>query len=115
MMRIRGRLHRVCGNTHIAISAVLEADGAGDARCELTMGLALPALCILDEMDSGLDIDALRIAADGVNALRSPDRAIVVITHYQGLLNYIIPDFVRAVPGVRMEDFADQRSHGLSA
>ena len=63
----------------------------------LQMALFEPALCILDEMDSGLDIDALRIAADGVNALRSPDRAIVVITHYQRLLNYIIPDFVHVM------------------
>src|SRR5690349_1806272 len=63
----------------------------------LQMALLEPALCILDEMDSGLDIDALRIAADGVNALRSPDRAIVVITHYQRLLNYIIPDFVHVM------------------
>jgi Fe-S cluster assembly ATP-binding protein len=60
----------------------------------LQMALFEPKLCILDEMDSGLDIDALRIAADGVNALRAKDRAIVVITHYQRLLNYIIPDVV---------------------
>src|SRR5204862_211962 len=58
----------------------------------LQMALFEPSLCILDEMDSGLDIDALRIAADGVNALRSPDRGMVVITHYQRLLNYIVPD-----------------------
>src|SRR5947209_16549935 len=57
----------------------------------LQMALFEPSLCILDEMDSGLDIDALRVAADGVNALRSPDRAMVVITHYQRLLNYIVP------------------------
>jgi Fe-S cluster assembly ATP-binding protein len=63
----------------------------------LQMALFEPSLCILDEMDSGLDIDALRIAADGVNALRSPDRAMVVITHYQRLLNYIIPDFVHVM------------------
>ncbi|MGH6679041.1 MAG: Fe-S cluster assembly ATPase SufC, partial [Bradyrhizobium sp.] len=56
-----------------------------------------PSLCILDEMDSGLDIDALRIAADGVNALRTKERAIVVITHYQRLLNYIIPDVVHVM------------------
>jgi len=56
-----------------------------------------PSLCILDEMDSGLDIDALRVAADGVNALRSPDRAMVVITHYQRLLNYIVPDVVHVM------------------
>ena len=63
----------------------------------LQMALFQPSLCILDEMDSGLDIDALRVAADGVNALRSKDRAMVVITHYQRLLNYIIPDFVHVM------------------
>jgi Fe-S cluster assembly ATP-binding protein len=63
----------------------------------LQMALFEPSLCILDEMDSGLDIDALRIAADGVNALRSPERAMVVITHYQRLLNYIVPDFVHVM------------------
>jgi Fe-S cluster assembly ATP-binding protein len=63
----------------------------------LQMALFEPRLCILDEMDSGLDIDALRIAADGVNALRTKDRAIVVITHYQRLLNYIIPDVVHVM------------------
>ena len=63
----------------------------------LQMALFEPAVCILDEMDSGLDIDALRVAADGVNALRSPDRAMVVITHYQRLLNYIVPDFVHVM------------------
>ncbi|MGH6764270.1 MAG: Fe-S cluster assembly ATPase SufC [Bradyrhizobium sp.] len=63
----------------------------------LQMALFEPSLCILDEMDSGLDIDALRVAADGVNALRSPDRAMVVITHYQRLLNYIVPDIVHVM------------------
>jgi Fe-S cluster assembly ATP-binding protein len=63
----------------------------------LQMALFEPQLCILDEMDSGLDIDALRIAADGVNALRSKDRAMIVITHYQRLLNYIVPDFVHVM------------------
>ncbi|GIV54381.1 MAG: Fe-S cluster assembly ATPase SufC [Candidatus Kapaibacterium sp.] len=56
-----------------------------------------PRLAILDETDSGLDIDALRIVADGVNALRTPDRAFVVITHYQRLLNYIVPDIVHVL------------------
>lgn len=63
----------------------------------LQMALFEPSLCILDEMDSGLDIDALRIAADGVNALHSPKRAMVVITHYQRLLNYIVPDIVHVM------------------
>jgi Fe-S cluster assembly ATP-binding protein len=61
------------------------------------MAVLEPSLCILDETDSGLDIDALRIVADGVNALRSPDRAMVVITHYQRLLNYIVPDYVHVL------------------
>jgi Fe-S cluster assembly ATP-binding protein len=61
------------------------------------MALLQPTLCVMDETDSGLDIDALRIVADGVNALRSPKRSFVVITHYQRLLNYIVPDFVHVM------------------
>jgi Fe-S cluster assembly ATP-binding protein len=63
----------------------------------LQMAVLEPALCVLDETDSGLDIDALRIVADGVNALRGPDRAILVITHYQRLLDYIVPDKVHVL------------------
>ena len=63
----------------------------------LQMALFEPSLCILDDMDSGLDIDALRIAADGVNALRSKGRSMIVITHYQRLLNYIVPDVVHVM------------------
>jgi Fe-S cluster assembly ATP-binding protein len=61
------------------------------------MAVLEPRLGILDETDSGLDIDALRVVADGVNALRSPDRGFLVITHYQRLLNYIEPDFVHVL------------------
>jgi Fe-S cluster assembly ATP-binding protein len=61
------------------------------------MAVLEPKLCILDETDSGLDIDALRTVADGVNALRSKDRGILVITHYQRLLNYIVPDKVHVL------------------
>ena len=61
------------------------------------MALLEPKLAILDETDSGLDIDALKTVADGVNALRGPERAIVVVTHYQRLLNYIVPDFVHVL------------------
>ena len=61
------------------------------------MAMLEPKLGILDETDSGLDIDALRIVADGVNALRSPDRGFLVITHYQRLLDYIVPDFVHVM------------------
>jgi len=63
----------------------------------LQMALLEPSLCVLDETDSGLDIDAVRIVAEGVNALRSPDRAMLVITHYQRLLNYIVPDRVHVL------------------
>jgi Fe-S cluster assembly ATP-binding protein len=61
------------------------------------MALLEPRLAILDETDSGLDIDALRIVAQGVNALKSPTNAVVVITHYQRLLDYIVPDFVHVL------------------
>ena len=61
-----------------------------------------PSLAILDETDSGLDIDALKVVSAGVNAMRSPDRAMVVVTHYQRLLNYIVPDFVHVLSGGRI-------------
>lgn len=63
----------------------------------LQMAVLEPKLALLDETDSGLDVDALRIVADGVNALRSPERAMVVITHYQRLLDYIVPDVVHVL------------------
>jgi Fe-S cluster assembly ATP-binding protein len=63
----------------------------------LQMALLEPSLCVLDETDSGLDIDAVRVVAEGVNALRSPERAMLVITHYQRLLNYIVPDRVHVL------------------
>jgi Fe-S cluster assembly ATP-binding protein len=63
----------------------------------LQMALLQPKLCVLDETDSGLDIDALKIVADGVNKLRVPDRSFVVITHYQRLLNHIVPDVVHVM------------------
>jgi Fe-S cluster assembly ATP-binding protein len=72
--------------------------GGEKKRAEvLQMALLKPRLCVLDETDSGLDIDALRIVADGVNALRDPTRAFVVITHYQRLLDYIKPDVVHVM------------------
>lgn len=61
------------------------------------MAMLEPTLAILDETDSGLDIDALRIVAEGVNSMKSPDRSFVIITHYQRLLNYIVPDFVHVL------------------
>ncbi|HEX7073095.1 MAG TPA: Fe-S cluster assembly ATPase SufC [Hyphomicrobiaceae bacterium] len=74
----------------------------------LQMALLEPTMCVLDETDSGLDIDALRIVADGVNALRSPDRAMLVITHYQRLLNYIVPDKVHVLAHGRIQRTGDK-------
>ena len=72
--------------------------GGEKKRAEiLQMAVLEPSLCVLDETDSGLDIDALRIVADGVNALRSDERAMIVITHYQRLLEYIVPDRVHVM------------------
>jgi Fe-S cluster assembly ATP-binding protein len=68
----------------------------------LQMALLEPSLCVLDETDSGLDIDALRVVSDGVNALKSPTRGFVVITHYQRLLNHIVPDFVHVLSAGRI-------------
>jgi Fe-S cluster assembly ATP-binding protein len=73
----------------------------------LQMALLKPRLCVMDETDSGLDIDALRIVADGVNALRKPDRSFVVITHYQRLLNYIVPDHVHVMSRGRIARSGD--------
>jgi len=69
----------------------------------LQMAMLEPTLCVLDETDSGLDIDALKIVSDGVNALRSPDRAMLVITHYQRLLNHIVPDRVHVLAHGRIQ------------
>ncbi|MEM1326270.1 MAG: Fe-S cluster assembly ATPase SufC [Bacteroidota bacterium] len=74
----------------------------------LQMALLEPKLAILDETDSGLDIDALRIVADAVNELRNPDRAFVVITHYQRLLDYIVPDYVHVLYNGRIVKSGDK-------
>ncbi|KZY45366.1 ABC transporter ATP-binding protein, partial [Oleiphilus sp. HI0050] len=72
--------------------------GGEKKRNEIMQMLMLePSLAILDETDSGLDIDALKVVADGVNALRSPERAVVMVTHYQRLLDYIVPDYVHVL------------------
>ena len=68
----------------------------------LQMALLEPALAVLDETDSGLDIDALKVVADGINALRGPERAMVVITHYQRLLDHVVPDRVHVLAGGRI-------------
>jgi Fe-S cluster assembly ATP-binding protein len=83
--------------------------GGEKKRAEiLQMAVLEPALCILDETDSGLDIDALRVVADGVNALRSSRRAMLVITHYQRLLDYIVPDRVHVLSRGRIVKSGDK-------
>lgn len=74
----------------------------------LQMALLEPTLCVLDETDSGLDIDALKVVSDGVNALRSPDRAVIVITHYQRLLNHIVPDKVHVLANGKIRKSGDK-------
>src|SRR5436309_1525306 len=76
----------------------LRVSGGEKKRNEiLQMAVLEPKLAILDETDSGLDIDALNIVADGVNAMRGPDRAVILVTHYQRLLNYVVPDVVHVL------------------
>ena len=72
------------------------------------MAVLEPALAVLDETDSGLDIDALKIVAHGVNTMRSPKRSIIVVTHYQRLLNYIVPDFVHVLQNGRIVQSGDK-------
>jgi Fe-S cluster assembly ATP-binding protein len=74
----------------------------------LQMALLEPALAVLDETDSGLDIDALRVVANGVNELRSPERAMIVVTHYQRLLDYIVPDYVHVLVNGRIVRSGDK-------
>ncbi|OGR83991.1 MAG: Fe-S cluster assembly ATPase SufC [Elusimicrobia bacterium RIFCSPHIGHO2_02_FULL_57_9] len=83
---------------------VNEGFSGGEKKRNEILQLAVlePKLAILDETDSGLDIDALKIVASGINALRSPQRAFIVVTHYQRLLNYIVPDFVHVLVGGRI-------------
>lgn len=73
----------------------------------LQMAMLEPSFCVLDETDSGLDIDALKIVADGVNALRAQDRSFLVITHYQRLLDYIVPDYVHVLADGRIVKSGD--------
>jgi Fe-S cluster assembly ATP-binding protein len=83
--------------------------GGEKKRAEvLQMSLLEPRLAILDETDSGLDIDALKIVAKGINALRAPERAMLMITHYQRLLDYVLPDFVHVLSDGRIAESGDK-------
>lgn len=99
LAHLRSKLSLVQMNQDLLRRSVNEGFSGGEKkRYEiLQMALLEPTLCVLDETDSGLDIDALKIVADGVNALRTEDRAMIVVTHYQRLLNYIVPDYVHVL------------------
>ena len=96
---VKDRLNTLHIDSDLMKRPVNEGFSGGEKkRNEIFQMLVLqPTLAVLDETDSGLDIDALKTVAEGVNAMRSPDRAIIVVTHYQRLLNYIVPDFVHVL------------------
>jgi len=104
MQLIRARAKLLDMDQSMLNRSVNEGFSGGEKKRNEIFQMAVlePKLAILDETDSGLDIDALKIVAKGVNALRSPDRAIVVVTHYQRLLNYIVPDFVHVLTDGRI-------------
>ena len=98
--------------------AVNEGFSGGEKKRNEIFQMALlePKLAILDETDSGLDIDALKLVASGVNAMRSPERGFVVVTHYQRLLNYIVPDFVHVLSGGKIvKSGGKELAHELEA
>jgi Fe-S cluster assembly ATP-binding protein len=101
---VKDRLNLLHIDSELMKRPVNEGFSGGEKkRNEIFQMLVLqPRLAVLDETDSGLDIDALKTVAEGVNAMRSPDRAIVVVTHYQRLLDYIIPDFVHVLSDGRI-------------
>jgi Fe-S cluster assembly ATP-binding protein len=96
---VRGRMKMVQMEDSLLHRPVNEGFSGGEKKRNEIFHMAVlePRLAVLDETDSGLDIDALRIVADGVNTLRQPDRSFLVITHYQRLLNYIVPDRVHVL------------------
>jgi Fe-S cluster assembly ATP-binding protein len=97
--KLREKLKLLDMDEKLLNRSVNEAFSGGEKKRNeiLQMAVLEPKLAILDETDSGLDIDALRIVAQGVNAMRNPDRAMLVVTHYQRLLNYIVPDYVHVL------------------
>ncbi|MBT0962855.1 Fe-S cluster assembly ATPase SufC [Denitromonas iodatirespirans] len=99
LTRVKAEMKAVGMKEEFLYRAVNEGFSGGEKKRNevLQMALLEPRLAILDETDSGLDIDALKVVADGVNRLRSPERALIVITHYQRLLDYIVPDQVHVL------------------
>ena len=107
---MRGKLELVHMDQSLLKRAVNAGFSGGEKKRNeiLQMAVLEPRLAILDETDSGLDIDALRVVADGVNALRGPQRAMIVVTHYQRLLDYIEPDYVHVLAGGRIVRSGDK-------
>jgi Fe-S cluster assembly ATP-binding protein len=101
---VRGKLEAMKMDETLIYRAVNEGFSGGEKKRNEILQLSVlePALAILDETDSGLDIDALKTVADGVNGLRSNERAFIVVTHYQRLLNYILPDYVHVLDNGRI-------------
>lgn len=101
LQQVKDKMQQVKMNPDFLYRSVNEGFSGGEKKRNevLQMLLLEPKLALLDETDSGLDIDALKIVAEGVNALRNPERAIVLVTHYQRLLDYIVPDFVHVLSG----------------
>ena len=99
LARVREKLKLVEMNEELMYRSVNEGFSGGERKRNevLQMAVLEPRLALLDETDSGLDIDALKTVAKGVNALRSPERAVVMVTHYQRLLNYVVPDKVHVL------------------
>ena len=104
MKHIRAKAEQMELRPDLLSRSVNEGFSGGEKKRNEIFQMAVlePRLCVLDETDSGLDIDALKTVANGVNALRSPERGVLVITHYQRLLDYIVPDFVHVLIGGRI-------------
>ena len=110
MALVREKSARLEMDPSMATRSVNEGFSGGEKKRNEIFQMAVlePRLAILDETDSGLDIDALKLVANGVNAMRSPERAIIVVTHYQRLLNYIVPDVVHVLSGGRIVKSGDR-------
>ena len=110
LKRVREKLAVLHLKDELLHRAVNEGFSGGEKKRNEIFQMALlePRLAVLDETDSGLDIDAMKLVADGVNAMRDPARAFIVITHYQRLLDYIVPDFVHVLADGRIVESGDK-------
>jgi len=118
MKHIRSKVEQMELDNSLLSRAVNEGFSGGEKKRNEIFQMAVlePKLCVLDETDSGLDIDALKVVSNGVNALRGPDRGVIVVTHYQRLLNYIVPDFVHVLMDGRIvKSGGKELAHELEA